>query len=376
MHLTNKIRLKKAAIITILDNQNIGTYLQAYALVATLRKNNISSKVINYQRKTRSPLSIAKHIWKTKKGCLGAVASIVYRIPIFFIVKKKCRRFLESKVPFTTPYSSYEELKNNPPKADIYITGSDQVWNSVHNRGFDSVFYLKFIESSAAKYSYGSSIGMARIPANEKKLMKDSLEEYRLISTRESSAKKLLGEIGINNVETVLDPTLLLSKEEWSLIAKENGFKKKEPYLLIYSVESERKELIKKIAFEIAKQRGLKVYSITSDWFREGFGGDKSFYLSGPEIFINLFMNADFAVVSSFHGTAFSVNFNIPFLSITPGRFNSRIKSLLKIVDLESKIISDVEFALNEAEKSIDFNKVNVILGEKRKESLLFLDKF
>lgn len=367
------VRLKKAAIITILDNQNIGTYLQAYALATTLHKNNISSEIINYQRKTRSPQGIAKYIWQSKKGGWGALVSIIYRIPIFFIVKNKCRKFLRSKVPFTPRYSSYEELRNKPPKASLYITGSDQVWNSVHNRGFDPAFYLRFVDASTAKYSYGSSIGMASIPESEIKPMKDSLEEYRLISTRETSAKKLLGDIGIKDVVTVLDPTLLLSKEEWSSIAKESKFKKEEPYLLIYSVESERKEVIKKVAFEIAKQKGLKIYSITSDWFREGFGGDKSFYLSGPELFVSLFMNADFAVVSSFHGTAFSVNFNIPFLSVTPNRFNSRVKSFLSLLDLENKIIENVDGASQEAMNSIDYNRVNEILSEERLHSLNFI---
>jgi hypothetical protein len=369
------MKIKKAAIITILDNQNIGTYLQAYALCNLLAKEGLKPEMINYQRKSRSMTNIAMHIFKNKKSFIHGLISVLYRIPIFFIVKRKCRSFLKSRVSFTKRYRSFNELKSDPPIADVYITGSDQVWNSIHNRGVDLSFFLQFVDSSVPKFSYASSIGMDRFPEKERGEVFSSLCEYDLISIREISAKHILEDIGIKNVTVVLDPTLLLSRKNWKLVADEDNFVKTEPYLLIYSVESERKDVIKDIAFKIAKEKGLKVYSITSDWFREGFGGDKSFYLAGPKRFVNLFMNADFAVVSSFHGTAFSVNFNIPFLSVTPSRFNSRVHSLLSMLNLESKIIREPINALKEAQREIDFKEVNKKLEEQRFVSLEFINK-
>ena len=183
-----------------------------------------------------------------------------------------------------------------------------------------------------------------------------------------------MANLGISS-EVVLDPTLLLNKEEWKDIASRYPFEENEPYLLTYSVEYGKEDsYIKHYATQIARQRGLKLYHITYGGVPRDNYYDKVFSYATPDQFLNLMLHASFIVVSSFHGTAFSINFNKPFITVSPKKFNSRVQSLLKITGLESRVVTDDSRQLDSFAE-IDYSLVNKLLDAERKKSIGILSE-
>ena len=253
------------------------------------------------------------------------------------------------------------------------MTGSDQVWNTTHNHGVDKAFYLEYAPAKATRCAYAASIGMSSIPVEYVDETKELLSKYSRISVRERSNIDLLASIGIVS-EQVLDPTLLFNREEWSKYARPVDFD--EPYLLVYSVESQKRDaIVGEIAQKVAKAKGLKIYEV--NYFGENKvipGCDRHFFYATPDLFLSLVLNASYIVVSSFHGTAFSINFNKEFLSVAPDRFSSRLDGILNMTGLESRKVSSVDdVSENLLDNSIDFTLANSRLKVEREKSIKFL---
>ena len=363
--------MKKIALITILDNTNFGTYLQTMALATILKRNQCETTIIHYIRPHMRTNNLLVHIFQTKKNPLSLIKRCI-DILYYDRLRKKDIALMHKMFNVTKPLYSSKQIKNENIVADIYMTGSDQVWNSVHNKGIDEVFFLSFAPDNKPKVSYASSIGMENIPKEHQDAFYKALHEFSLLSVREESAAKLLNELGLTKVNISLDPTLLLNADDWKKIFPIQHKHKKEKYILVYSVETKKQDtLIEKIAISIAKKKNLQIYGIY-------YGGqsnrikccDRNFYHSTPDTFISLMLNADFVIVSSFHGTAFSINFNKQFFTISPERFSSRIDNLLAICGLQSRKISN----FNDMDDTfIDYSQVNRILEEKRQEALDYI---
>ena len=359
----------KVAIITILDNTNYGTYLQALATGISIKKLGYDVEIIHYTRPCMTPKGYSKAIFEDR-GFLRWF----YRCVLKYSNKTKKLKlkdidFLKSYLLVTKEYIGFEELVSNPPIADIYLTGSDQVWNSFYNRGIDKSFYLDFAPMGKKRVSYAASIGMPNFPEKEIEEVTELLNKYNNITVREIAAKEILSKIGIlSNV--VLDPTLLLNTADWSEIARHYPFYETEPYLLTYSVEYGKEDIyIKHYACQIAREKGLKIYHITYSARPSDNYYDKVFSYATPDLFLNLMLNASFVVVSSFHGTAFAVNFNKPFITVSPQKFNSRIESLLQITGLESRIVTDDSRDIKSFDE-IDYSIVNNKLDKERQKSI------
>ena len=361
----------KVAIITILDNTNYGTYLQALATGMAIRALGHEVEIIRYTRESMTPRGNSRQILKDR-GALRWFNRCVLKHKgrkRTFELRAKDLDFLSSYLPMTREYVGFDQLKDDPPKADVYLTGSDQVWNSYYNHGTDRSFYLDFAPEGATRVSYAASIGMPEFPASEVEDVVRLLGKYKDITVRETAAKEILAKLGIAS-EVVLDPTLLLDKTAWTKIAHRYAFTESEPYLLTYSVEyGKENSIIKHYARQIARKEGLKIYHITYSGVPEDNYYDKVFSYATPDQFLNLMLHASFVVVSSFHGTAFSVNFNKPFLTVSPKRFNSRIESLLNITGLQSRIVSDCNCQVERIGR-IDYSVVNGILDEERRKSM------
>lgn len=361
----------KVAIITILDNTNYGTYLQALATGKAIQALGHEAEIIRYIRKSMTPKGNSLQILKDR-GVLRWLNRCVLKRKgrkRTFELRVKDLDFLSSYLPVTREYVGFDQLKNDPPKADVYLTGSDQVWNSYYNHGIDKSFYLDFAPKNATRISYAASIGMPEFPANEVDEVVRLLRKYKNITVRETAAKEILAKLGIAS-EVVLDPTLLLDKTAWANIANLYPFAESEPYLLTYSVEyGKENSIIKHYAQQIASKEGLKIYHITYGNVPKDNYYDKVFSYATPDQFLNLMLHASYVVVSSFHGTAFSVNFNKPFITVSPKRFNSRIESLLNITGLQSRIVTDCNCNV-ESLGEIDYSVVNEILNEERRKSM------
>ena len=361
----------KVSIITILDNTNFGTYLQALATGLVVKSLGHDGELIRYTR----PIMTLKGYPKTILKERGILSWMKHRNDIKGIIelRNKDYAFLGCYLPITEEYTSYKALCKNPPVADVYITGSDQVWNSIYNRGVDKSFYLEFAPRQARRIAYAASIGMDDFANEEKPIITSLLRKYAQITVREKSAQQILKKLDIKS-EVVLDPTLLLNCNQWNDIAKKNKISFLEKYILIYSVEQKQQdELIAHYAKAIAEQKGLKIYHVSYGGTNKQFScADKFFGKATPEVFLGLMQGANYVVVSSFHGTAFAINFQKQFLTISANRFNSRLYNLLETTGLQDRQISNKCYDLSSL-KDIDYTQINIELDKQRKKSLALI---
>jgi len=352
---------------------NFGSALQTYALSEILKGLNNIPIILDYIPKriniTDNILSCIKKIFnansfKDKYNSIRAIAILISNQIIY-------NHFFSKHINLTKSFKSYNSIVTDQSvlkNIDVYMTGSDQVWNSSHNQGIDYVYFLNFAPDSKPRISYAASFGKEKLDDWEIPETRSLLKRYNAISVRERSAVDILHNIGLNGTH-VLDPTLLLSKEEW--IKRIPSIKGKEKYLLIYSVEPNKTQLIR-LAKQIARILNLKIYMV--EWGIKKYDGiDKMLSFISPLKLLSYFVNADFIIASSFHGTALSINFHKQFISIQPNKFNTRVKSILEVTGLTERLMDICSFSIEKATAFIDYSPVNSILNNERNKSLSFL---
>lgn len=355
----------KIDILTIHFGVNYGSALQSYALSKVLEDLENEVEIINYIPKRYNYWVIAK---KNKYNFGLIIAYYIIKFPFIYYQRKVFNRFLKENLKMTKCYHTPNEIKENIPFADVYFVGSDQIWNFDYNDYNDMSYFLDFLNKDKVKISYAASIGKEKITTLENKVLKKYLKEFNYISVREDSAKNILGKINIK-AEHVLDPTMLLTREEWS-----TKFKGKLPYknyLLVYVMDNQYKNLID-FAEKVAIEKKLKIVVIT---FRKTKDKrvDKEYILKSPFEFINLLDKSKFIVTNSFHGVAFSINFSKQFVAIGKEKYNTRIKSLLNVFDLKSRYISKKKNNTVNFNENINYEKVNKIMKINRKISKDFI---
>lgn len=359
----------KIILSTIVDNINFGTYLQAYATCRMFKERGCDIEVLNYIRPYINGKTYAnKYLKDTKKPFIARYIFYVGYLAFNSYMTWQVKRFLTNRVKLTKEFTTEDEIAKGLKPYDLYLTGSDQVWNSQHNYGVDNIFFWNSFVGKKA--SYAASIGIDHFPEEQHEAISKMLSQYSLISVRENQGVVALQEIGIERSTQVLDPTLLLNKDDWGAIASPK-FKKQQPYLLVYSVESERNSIVFNIARKIAKERNLSIYMVCPTLkFNSQLKIDKVYSLASVEMFLALVKNADYIVASSFHGTAFAINFNKQFVTVAPERFNSRVNSLLSLFNLENHYTNNDTVI----PQDIDYAKVNGILDRERVKSKIVLD--
>lgn len=366
--------MKKVSIITIIDNNNFGTFLQAFALCKKVEQLGAKPELVDYCRPHMSWKYSVRDIFQTIRNPLRIISRLL-ALWKSCRIHQKDREFIRCFLS-TSPCESIVDIKRTI-SADVYMTGSDQVWNSIHNKGLDKAFYLDYAPQGAPRVAYAASIGMPQFQKYEKEETKALLEEYNMITLREQSSIELLSDLGLDKskLHAVLDPTLLLNKEEWKLQITLPRFHK-EKYLLVYSVETkEQNRVIECVAEKIAKERNLKIVGV---YYGGAYGRmkccDCNHHYATPDVFLSLMYYADYVVVSSFHGTAFSVNFNKEFITVMPDRFNSRVLNLLTKIDATDRILKTADCDLRSI-KPLDYGCINEILDRERRESISFLEQ-
>ncbi len=333
---------------------NYGAVLQAYALQTYLSNRGHDVKVLDY-----SP-----HYLRKSNNRLRQFLKNVLQFPDRCKNKKTFDDFLNKYINLSKKtFHTYDELVNADEKADVYIAGSDQVWNMNMKNGNDDSYFLRFAPEGAKKMSYAASIAMENLSENQKKRFNEMLSDYYAVSVREKSGVKLLKDIEIECSE-VCDPVFLLNEHQWDDFSSKNVYK--EDYVLVYAFYNQRE--VYDFAQSLAKERKCKVYSIGTG-FREKFSGvDKYFWSPSPKEFVNLVRNSKAVITNSFHGLSFSLIFNKPayvFRTKTAG--NSRIVDILRKIDM----YEDNPFRIACVE---DYSAVNEKLKEFRETSIAFLE--
>lgn len=320
----------KIGIITKIG-KNYGAILQAYALKKKLYDLGHEAHIIKYTPEISvKSYRVCKFPWRFR-GALANIKSAIH----YKSHKKSTKRFLkfrEKYFDFVGDYNNDVEIEENPPQCDIYITGSDQVWNPVIS--FDKAFYCCFADkyTNSKKASYAASIGLREIPEHFREDFKLRVSGFDYISVREEQAVKILSEMGIS-ANLAPDPTLLLDKKDWHSISKSVI---DSPYILCYFVSVPKG--IDSIVKEIKKRLGLKVVNLMTTEESAKIG-DVRIRDAGPEEFLGLFEGASFVITSSFHGTVFSLINQKPFVVTLYSQTSSRVTDLLYKFGLERRIL-------------------------------------
>lgn len=365
----------KIDIITRHAIANYGSILQAYATEKMLDKLNIENEIIDYVRVEENSKNLVKTYMKnSKKWNRNFITRFIYKIiqkPNLDIMNNKFAKYRKKYLKLTSKqYKNKNELMEDLPQADIYCTGSDQVWGQIANDDYDENYFLEFVPNDKRCIAYSASFGKNKLSENLKIKLPKLMEKYSDIMVRELSAVKILNASGIDNAKLVLDPTLLLSKEEWEENLKIKNNEKKQ-YILTYQLHHNKE--FDKYLKKLAKATNLKVVRLSSSIYYK-FKYGKFVYLPDLEQFLTYFKNAKYVVTDSFHGTVFSIIFNKQVIDILPGKTRTRIESILKLFGMEDRIVNDYN-DMSIINKRTDYKKVNDILDKERKKSIEYLRK-
>lgn len=351
----------KIGIITFHRALNYGAVLQAYALQEYLNTIGIDSEIIDYRSEYIEIFykQIKENPLKNPKMYLK---ELIYA-PFNTLKRKKFDGFLKKYIKFSKKITTKEELKKINKEYDIFIAGSDQVWNLKWS-GFDKTFFLDFAEDEK-KYSYAASFGFDKIPQEQEREYYELLSKFKKISVREESGKKIIKDLLHQECEVSLDPTCLISKAKWENIAKKP---KEQNYILLYTLEKSKE--LEDYAEKKSKELNAKIVYIADAIKRKKKYIYRGFL--GPDEFVGLFSNARYVVTNSFHGLMFSVIFEKSFClqyQKKEGAPNSRLIDFLNTYKLTNRIIEAVRIRDSE----IDYNFVKYLMEETKRESSNYL---
>lgn len=361
----------KICTITCHDVYNHGASLQAYGLMKYLTNCGHEVEIIDYKPdylgNHYNLLSIDSPKWR--KNLITKSVYLVLRVPtkIPGLKRKKAFDKFTSKYLKITKdrYASNEELRRNIPNADAYICGSDQIWNTLRRNGKDPAFYLDFVPNEKIKAAYAASFAVDVISDEDSLMIKNRIGKLDSVSIREKSGVEILKNLHIKKVVNVVDPAFLLEQSEWDKMVIRSF---KEKYILVYDFDNSN--IIKKIAIEIAKERGYRIYTINPGKYNYA---DKCFNYDGPEMFVSLVRNAEIVISNSFHAAVFSIIYERDFIIVTRKEaINARMRDLLDDLGFNERLVTEI-YDLNKLMDHIDYSEAKIILDDKIKKSKMFL---
>lgn len=363
--------------LTTYDVYNYGASLQAYALMTYLQNKDNEVEIINFQPEYLTRKYDYRWVNPESKMSKYAITRTAYRILKYIQRQTTMGRkyqfdYFNHQIlkETATVYHSFEELKKNPPQADLYIVGSDQIWNVFYEAGRDPAFFLDWVKEGK-KASYAASFSYLEIDEANKRRIQKSLQSFTAVSVREFHGIDILSNMNITGT-WVLDPIFLLSIEEWKKLM--SPFNKKEKYLLIYDFEGNKE--LKEFAIQYAKTKNLKIYSINDTY--PLLYAHRNFGCAGPKEFLALIYHCDTFVSNSFHGTAFSILFNKPVFVFNRHRHkvNSRMESLMTLFGLTDCILTDRTMYISALQKSFDYTTINQKIKSELEKSKQFIYEY
>ena len=358
----------RIGIITLHYNLNYGALLQAYALQKALAKLGHEVDIINYV----DPNGYTS--MKIFGGSLIDKARAMLFLGKRLKRRKAFKQFIRQDLSLSGEMLRDSEQVNaeNLPY-DLYITGSDQTFN-LHLQGggeYRKTYFLPLIKDR--KISYASSMGdlFSNYDEEEKRWLYDQLKQYQILSVREEAAADFIHSLGLERPHVDLDPTLLIDSDAWADFAKETKY---EPgsYILFYSVLSA--PWIVRNVEKLSKQTGLPVVAphlMNRFEMKSGFIRAEE---CGPKEFVSLIKNAAMVCTSSFHGTAFAIQFKKKFLSFSLSK-RGRIANILKKLHLEKCIVTEDDEVMSCADRlaELDFTQAEAFLQSEREKSTEYI---
>ena len=339
----------KIGIYTIHAHNNYGAMFQAYATQKTLEDLGHEVELVNVFTKLEefeneyNILSI-----NPKQFISFFYAKWTPRIQLKF---KRFRTFHEN-MKLSKRFYTIEELYLNPPKYDIHVVGSDQVWNL--ERGFllKNYYFLDFLSNNDVKIAFASSFGTNEILDIYQDKLKSLLSSFKSIAVREDEGVRIIEKATGILATQVLDPTFLLDQHEWIKLDIKKPLVKGE-YIFCYGVDGSKKS--KDLIESIKERLNLPIVAVSVSIFFP-FKVDHFIQEAGPIEFINLIRNSKFVISSSFHGILFAIHFRKSFFSTKHPTRNSRMFTILNKLNLTHKQLDYPKEILQMSDEQIKLN--------------------
>ena len=374
--------MKKIGIITIHNSPNYGACLQSYALWKYIIDQGYECEIIDlyrpYQEEyipSRKFLTSAQRVTfkqRIKKFIKKLLFPEKKKLLFSSTAKPKFDEF-NKQITLSRTYRGPDELYADPPLYDLYISGSDQLWNPEQPYCLEP-YFLTFVPSGRKKISYSTSIGLDDISEEDKRDFKKWLASYSDISVREKTAKRLLESFLDKEVIQVADPTFLLDLEIWNSLAIKPIDQK--PYLLLFSLYYQA-DLVE-YCLKLCEEAGLSLVVLTQ--ILPESNRYKVVKDAGPREFIGYIAQAEMFITDSFHGTVFSLimgakNF-YTYIRLGNKR-GSRIIDLLETYQLSNHLLNPELTISYEQLKSNSINRDQVLktMVQERENSRGFLNK-
>ncbi|PLS27704.1 polysaccharide pyruvyl transferase family protein [Bifidobacterium parmae] len=351
---------QKIWILTINDNGNYGNRLQNYALQKVLQQYaNVST--INAFGQESSALSFAlKKTMRPLKKYLSFILSKHFNINL-----QRDRSFIDFTKRFVDDsqlaLSISRGLSHKPSDDDVFVIGSDQVWNDRWVNDDMLKLRLGSYFPEGRIISYAASFGVSQVEDTSRAIFAEYLPRITSISVREDQGKELVSLLSGRDSEVVLDPTLMVSADDWRSIIPGDFVPADEQYVLTYFLgkpSSEQENTIQ----NYAREYGCRIRRMLDV-------DDPETYVAGPREFVELFSKARYVFTDSYHACCFSILFGKQFKVFNragvsaSGNMNSRMQTLFRLFELDNMMDSDSQLS------SIDYERVNHLLQVRRKES-------
>lgn len=338
-NLSNSITVKKVGVITYHYFHNYGALLQAYALCSVIARLGHSCHIIDFRPEPNLSRKIAFSL--NPRRWPGVLVRLWFSRDNS-LYRKRFNEFIANYLPLTERcYTTTKELERNPPLFDTYVCGSDQVWHPLLlNREFGLPFLLNFVPEGKRRVSYAASFGVSEIPEQYRRQMADLLYRFDAISVREDVGCDIVKSLTGRDAKHVLDPTLLLTAEDYQQIAVTPPY---DDFVLVYPMELGPNQSFLRLVQLVKSRVKLPFVFVFPDgyshvWLRLA---DKVRLDAGPREFVGLIDRARLVLTNSFHGTALSIVLGRPFLGVPHSSTNARIKSLLQLLDLQARQLVD-----------------------------------
>lgn len=363
--------MKKVGILTFHSANNFGALLQAISLQKTIiERGNMECELIDYEPEfIRKDYSISPFKNKHPK----AIIKSALRIPDKMKRNSKFQGFREENAVCSKQCQNKEDFQSICNSFDEIIVGSDQVWN-YNLTEHDMHYFLPEIDASVKKVAYAASTGGADFSSKESNKMIQCLQEFRDISVRESASKTALEQrLKDKNIEVVLDPVFLTSKNNWMQLAAKPV---KKDYILFFKMGySKTAEPALEFAKKLSKETGYELLMLWDQetWFK--YRDVKHIGAMGPAEFLQWIAGAKCVVTNSFHATAFSIILNTPFYVETEIERKDRVLNILDIFRLHKCGLVKGKAENGTIIPEIEWSAVNSLLDNERKKSLDYIDR-
>ena len=360
--------MKKIGLVTFFTPINHGARLQAFALQRTIEQIGAFCQIVNFV-----PISQKKNSQKTRRFNIHSVFNTAVELlnrRQLNLEKERFRAF-ESYYRLTESLDDISSSQEELDSFDAFVCGSDQIWGRV----YEGFYFLDFVKPPRKRIAYAPSFGVSVIRDEERDAYRNYIQEFDYLSAREIEGSAIIKDLTGKQAPVVLDPTLLLDFSEWKMYKKEPTRPLPNKFILLYAVQNTIPCL--KVAKQVQAHLNIPIISVDLSRRLAFNPATRNRYDFGPQEWLFAFDRASYVVTSSFHGTAFAINFNKPFLTVCQGdarkrNTNSRMTSLARLLGLENRLLSP-NGQIDRGALDCDLSNASERLQKERESSLAYL---